>query len=166
VNKTDVQTLLAYDRWANERIFEMLSTMDEAALRQDQSTSHESIFGTLVHLVGAMEVWHARWESRSGVGLPAPSEIDSLAALRERWIAIAAACDAFLEALPENRLEQPVAIQSLSQHEHHHTFAQMFQHLVNHSSYHRGQIITMLRQADASVAGTDLIVFLREQQQA
>jgi uncharacterized damage-inducible protein DinB len=38
----------------------------------------------------------------------------------------------------------------------------MLQHLVNHGTYHRGQVVTMLRQLDAKPIGTDLILFYRE----
>jgi len=38
----------------------------------------------------------------------------------------------------------------------------MLQHVVNHSSYHRGQIATLLRQLGAKPMATDLIVFHRE----
>jgi uncharacterized damage-inducible protein DinB len=36
------------------------------------------------------------------------------------------------------------------------------QHLVNHSTYHRGQVVTMLRQAGVKPVATDLIAFYRE----
>lgn len=39
---------------------------------------------------------------------------------------------------------------------------QMIQHCVNHSSYHRGQLITMMRQVGAtSIPNTDMIAFYR-----
>ncbi|MFY9554137.1 MAG: DinB family protein, partial [Blastocatellia bacterium] len=36
----------------------------------------------------------------------------------------------------------------------------MMQHLANHSSYHRGQVTTMLRQLGAAVSPVDLLVFM------
>jgi uncharacterized damage-inducible protein DinB len=39
---------------------------------------------------------------------------------------------------------------------------QMLQHVVNHQSYHRGQIATMLRQLGAKPISTDMIFFYRE----
>jgi uncharacterized damage-inducible protein DinB len=38
---------------------------------------------------------------------------------------------------------------------------QMLQHLINHGSYHRGQVTTMLRQLGRPAIATDLIVFYR-----
>ena len=43
-------------------------------------------------------------------------------------------------------------------------FSQTFQHLVNHGTYHRGQVVTMLRQLGVQgPPSTDLIAFYREQ---
>jgi uncharacterized damage-inducible protein DinB len=35
------------------------------------------------------------------------------------------------------------------------------QHLANHSTYHRGQVVTMLRQLGAAAPSTDLIAYYR-----
>jgi uncharacterized damage-inducible protein DinB len=40
---------------------------------------------------------------------------------------------------------------------------QMLQHLVNHSTYHRGQVTTLLRQLGAGAVATDFLVFIDEQ---
>src|ERR1700689_3822285 len=39
---------------------------------------------------------------------------------------------------------------------------QMLQHVANHSTYHRGQVTTLLRQLGAKATSTDLIAFYRE----
>jgi uncharacterized damage-inducible protein DinB len=45
--------------------------------------------------------------------------------------------------------------------EYQHTFSQMFHHAVDHSSYHRGQVVTMLRQVGVVPPITGLIFFYR-----
>lgn len=46
-------------------------------------------------------------------------------------------------------------------------FWEMLQHAVNHGTYHRGQVTTMLRQLGAAPArSVDLIVFHRERHAA
>jgi len=39
----------------------------------------------------------------------------------------------------------------------------MMQHLVNHATYHRGQIVTMLRQLGVKPTNTDMIFYFRQQ---
>jgi uncharacterized damage-inducible protein DinB len=36
----------------------------------------------------------------------------------------------------------------------------MMQHVVNHSTYHRGQVVTMLKQLGVQVPSTDLLLYL------
>jgi uncharacterized damage-inducible protein DinB len=43
-----------------------------------------------------------------------------------------------------------------------HRYADMFRHLANHSTYHRGQVAAMLRQLGEKPPATDLIRFYRE----
>lgn len=43
-------------------------------------------------------------------------------------------------------------------------FSNTLQHLVNHGTYHRGQVVTMLRQLGAAAPTTDLIAFYSERQ--
>jgi len=43
---------------------------------------------------------------------------------------------------------------------------QIMQHVVNHGTYHRGQVIAMLRQLGAKGVATDLIAFYRERKAA
>jgi len=39
----------------------------------------------------------------------------------------------------------------------------MIMHCMNHSTYHRGQIITLLRELGATeIPGTDMIAYIRE----
>ncbi len=40
------------------------------------------------------------------------------------------------------------------------TLAQMMQHVVIHSAYHRGQVVTLLRQLGAAAPTTDYLVFV------
>ena len=45
------------------------------------------------------------------------------------------------------------------------TYAQSLQHVVNHSAYHRGQVVTMLRQLGAKPPESmDMVRFYRERQ--
>ena len=43
-----------------------------------------------------------------------------------------------------------------------HTYGQTLQHVVDHASYHRGQVITLLRQLGVKPPSTGLILFYRE----
>ncbi|MQA90344.1 MAG: hypothetical protein GEU90_08915 [Gemmatimonas sp.] len=59
-------------------------------------------------------------------------------------------------------LQRVVAYQNTAGAAFESTFWQMARHVVNHSSYHRGQVATLLRQLGHRPPATDLIAFFRE----
>jgi uncharacterized damage-inducible protein DinB len=62
----------------------------------------------------------------------------------------------------EHDTQRIVTYKDLKGNEYSQPLWQMMQHLVNHSTYHRGQVVTMLRQLGAKPIGMDLVVFYRE----
>jgi len=166
MNLADGIQLFAYDTWATDLFFDALAKIPDDELRRDVGTSHQSIFGTLVHIVGAEEVWLARWTSEDGAppSLPSPDDIASLEELRKRWDRVRRDRDAFVKRLSDEALTEELTMTNSRGETFRHTFQQMFQHLANHSTYHRGQIVTMLRQLGAEPPPTDLIRYYRRRE--
>jgi uncharacterized damage-inducible protein DinB len=60
----DLLALLAYSRWANEKIVEALSSLDAEMYTKDLGSSFPSLRDTLVHLYGADRTWLARVQGK------------------------------------------------------------------------------------------------------
>jgi uncharacterized damage-inducible protein DinB len=60
------------------------------------------------------------------------------------------------------RLDDTIEVHPSTGGAYRHTFGQMFRHAIDHSTYHRGQLVTLLRQVGATPPSTGLIVFYRE----
>ena len=70
---------------------------------------------------------------------------------------------AFLDSLGEDGIARVIEYKLLSRQPGSTPFWQMLQHVVNHASYHRGQVTTMLRQIGAQPGKSmDMIAFYRE----
>jgi uncharacterized damage-inducible protein DinB len=67
----------------------------------------------------------------------------------------------FLDGFAERRLADTVVVRPSTGGEFAHTFRQMFRHTVDHSSYHRGQLVTLLRQLGIKPPSAGLIGFYR-----
>jgi uncharacterized damage-inducible protein DinB len=94
--------------------------------------------------------------------LPA-EQFANVEALQVAWSAHEQDMRAFLEELGETGITRVFGYKTLGGHPGTSTFWQMLQHVVNHASYHRGQVTTMLRQLGASPAKSmDMIAFYRE----
>jgi uncharacterized damage-inducible protein DinB len=62
-----------------------------------------------------------------------------------------------------NQLDRVLRYRTFDGQEMESTFSQMLQHVVNHATFHRGQVTTMLRQLGVPAPKSqDLIRFYRE----
>jgi uncharacterized damage-inducible protein DinB len=158
----EIKLLFAYNSWANDRIFEALTPLSPEDYFRDLKSSHGGIHGTLTHLVGAEKIWLSRWEGRPDKIMLKAEEITSLADLKSIWEKVGRETAGFVARMSDKKLQDTLAITTSKGEQYSQTYQQMFQHLVNHSTYHRGQIITMMRQIGAKPVLTDLIFFYRK----
>ncbi len=158
----EVRELFSYTAWANALVFEAASTLSEEQLGHSVASSFPSVGGTLAHMVGAEWVWLRRWLGESPSGFPDWVAKPSWADLRARLSAVEQERDVFVAGLSDADLSQLVSYRNLAGHAFSDPLGGLIRHLVNHSTYHRGQIATQLRQLGFKPAGTDLIVFLRQ----
>jgi len=158
----ELRELFAYNRWANRRILDAAATLGEDARTKDLGSSFPSVHATLVHMLGAEWIWLSRWQGASPTGLPESWDLSTLDAVRTRWEEVERGQQEIIDALDDDGLRRVVAYRNMKGQPFTSTMAQMLRHVVNHASYHRGQIITMLRQLGAETANTDLIAYYRE----
>ena len=74
MNLSDIRLLFDYSEWANDLAMEAADELPDEDLRRDVGISHNSIFGTLMHMAGAEWIWLERWNGRS----PAKAEAWSM----------------------------------------------------------------------------------------
>ena len=159
MNVADARTLIAYDEWANERLMEALSGLDEEQFTRPLVSSFPSIRDTLAHVVAVEWVWLQRWLGQSPTAPPPWAERPSLAELRERLAEIEAERGEFLDGLSDADLQAQVDYRNLKGGPGSARLGELVQHLVNHSSYHRGQLTTLMRQVGATGPATDFVLF-------
>ncbi len=154
-----VRELYRYNRWANRRIFEAVSQVTPEQFLKDLGGSYPSIRDTLTHVVGSEWLWLRRWKGTSPRTSFQPADFPQLAALRARWLAVEDEQSAFTESVDDELLLSPVAYVNLQGETWEYPLWRQMYHVVNHSSYHRGQVTTMLRQLGARPIATDFLVF-------
>ncbi|MBI4418665.1 MAG: DinB family protein [Ignavibacteriales bacterium] len=155
--------LFAYDGWATRKLLEVVATLSEEQYTRDLESSHGGIRGTLVHAYGAGEIWLKRWEGESPTALITEQDIPTFKLLAERWSVLEKKLEDFLKGVPDARLQAPLAYRNIKGEPISTELWKQMQHLVNHGSYHRGQVVAMLRQLGVKPVATDLINFYREQ---
>ena len=160
---TDLKTMFAYNQWANERLLAIVEQLSPEQYRKEVGSSHGGMHGTLAHLAGAEDVWLKRWKGEPVSGILKADDLPSFDALRAHWSGIAEGMRQFSESLrSDEAIEREVVYRDLKGNEYRQPLYQLVQHLINHSTFHRGQVVTLLRQLGAKPVATDMVVFFRE----
>jgi uncharacterized damage-inducible protein DinB len=158
-----LKSLVDYHYWARDRLLEALAQLSPEELTKDLGNSFPSIRDTLVHLYGAECIWCARWAGKPPWSMPDPSAFPDLPTIRHAWVDQERTVRGVLEDLGERGVGRAIEYRMLNGQPQAQPFWQMLQHLVNHGSYHRGQVTTMLRQLrQRPPKSMDLITFYRE----
>ena len=154
-----IRELYGYNRWASARIFETVRPLTPEQFGRDLGSSYPSVRDTLAHVVGGEWLWLQRWKGSSPKIVFEPADFPRAEALEARWREVEADQRVFLDALTNERLASMVRyVNPQGQPWEYPLWRQMY-HLVNHSSYHRGQVTTMVRQLGSRAVPTDFLVF-------
>src|SRR2546425_7860189 len=162
MTRAEVRALFAFNAWASRRIFDGVGQLAPADYLRDLKSSHGGVHGTLCHMVWAEQRWLHRWLGKPAPAVPQGKDLASLADVRARWEEVEAERGRFLRDLTVAQLADTIAIKPTTGGEYRHSFGDMLRHVVDHSSYHRGQVITLMRQLGVKPPSTGLILFCRE----
>jgi len=159
---TELQLLFTYNDWANKRAIQAASTLTPEQFTKPLGNSFSSVRDTLAHLYGAETIWLQRFHGESPSAFPDLTQITDIASLQAKWNPIAADLLNFVTNLTQQDIDRVVEYKTMKFGVYSNPLWQSLQHVVNHGTYHRGQITTMLRQLGATPILTDLMHFYRE----
>jgi len=163
VNLQDIHDLYDYNYWAKRRILAVVETLSPEQFAKDLSSSHGGIQGTLFHIMGAEEIWFKRWKGESPSSFGTAEQYPSLDLLSDHWDMVEHEVMGFCHMLKSDEdLRKIIAYRNLKGEAYSQPLGRLMQHLVNHSTYHRGQVVTMLRQLGVKPVATDLVAYFLE----
>jgi uncharacterized damage-inducible protein DinB len=161
-SKQDLGRLFDYTAWANHRVMRVAATLSVDDFKRDLKSSHGGVRGTLTHTMSAEWVWLERWKGVSPVKHFDEGDFPTLLEMRERWSVIEDHRASWLGALAEDGPKGVVRYATFDGRTFESALWTLAQHVANHSTYHRGQVIAMLRQLGAKAVGTDMVLWDRE----
>lgn len=153
-----------FNIWATAALANWLSAAPAEVLEKEMPSSFSTIRFTLLHICGAEEVWLYRMNGQAPEGFRFLT--DRFSGTTEealtKWVETAKEFAAYVHGLSEAELEEVCAFRLLNGTEDARPRHQMIHHCMNHSTYHRGQIITMGRSLGLTdPPSTDYIRFIR-----
>jgi uncharacterized damage-inducible protein DinB len=163
LNREELRLLVDFHYWARDRMLEALEPLTPEQFTRDMANSFRSIRDTVVHIYSAEWVWLTRWMGHSPTAALSAAQFPDLATIRTAWKELEPKVRSFLEGNNNDDLARRIEYRLINGQPGASIFWHMLQHVVNHASYHRGQVTTMLRQLGLTPPkSTDMIAFYRE----
>jgi len=162
MNSNEMRSLFAYNDWANARLITDSRVLTLEQLTAGTGTSFHSILGTFVHIFWAEWVWFQRWNGDSPKRKFSTEEFEGLDAVQAQWRDVEEQRILFLDSLTDEQLQRRISYENLQGERWEYTLIHAMQHTANHSTYHRGQIAALLRQAGTPVRSTDFLIYCDE----
>ena len=150
-----------YNAWAHKRLMATINTLDEWQHHKEIASSFSSLYKTLFHVFGAETLWLQRFNNETQ---RRPDDI-----YNGSMTGLSAALDKTDEQLldwivskSENDLKENLHYSSMAGDKFCQPYDILVMHVLNHGTYHNGQLVTMLRQLQVEkIPATDFVAFTR-----
>ena len=169
MNVEEIRGLFAHCHWANRCLLSASRLVSPEDFKRDLRSSHGSVRGTLIHIIGGHWVWLRLWQGEPSKEIVArcdavwdPELFPDVASLEAAHASLEHEQTSFTEKLADDRLTTRGSFENFQGQQSQLSLAEMMQHVLTHSTYHRGQVVTLLRQLGHTPPGTDLVTFLCE----
>jgi uncharacterized damage-inducible protein DinB len=153
-----LRELFVYNYWARDRQLEACAALSEEQFLRPMGNSFSSLRDTLAHLVAAEWIWLERWRGSPTKGLLPASDFPDLRSIEERWRTIEQGVHELLAGLDEEKLASPLNYTSSRGQACSYPLWRSMLHVINHQTYHRGQVTMFLRQLGLAAPALDLLV--------
>ncbi|WP_343633662.1 DinB family protein [Fluviicola sp.] len=160
MNKQYFKGLMNYTHWANRKVMGWLEQLEEEQWNQVHTSSFSSVRETVLHIASAEKIWIDFWNCSPDAVYLSSEFRGSTNDLLATWKLASEGMEQFVNEFPEERLSDPVTFRYPRGGVGRMLYWQSFAHIVNHSTYHRGQLVTLLRQAGfTELSSVDLATY-------
>lgn len=160
---------LGYTVWATTKLSQILEKADDSLLRRPIPSSFPSIEKTILHIWDAEIAWLKRLHGISITEWPSKNFAGDKQALLSGWLQSGVEFKEYMEAQGPEYLQKQIDYRNTAGKPFSNTVEEIIYHVVNHGTFHRGQIVTMLRAGgwaekpeNEVLTSTDLVTYLRE----
>jgi uncharacterized damage-inducible protein DinB len=147
-----------YNYWARDRQLQVCASLTAEQFLRPLAGSFLSLRDTLAHMVAVEWLWLERWKGRSPKSLLSSGDFPALEAVVERWNAVEREMREYLAGLDEEALARSLTYMNFQGEPWTYPLWEMIAHVLNHQSYHRGQVATLLRMLGVQPPHVDFLV--------
>ena len=158
-----LQQYAAYNIWANKIILERIARLPDDIIYKETKSSFTSIYKTVVHLMDVESIWWQRLKLQEHVEWPGKSFNGAFEELSKQLLFLSRQWSEWVSNSNEVNLTHVFAYHNSKKEYFKQPVYEMLLHLFNHQTYHRGQLVTMMREHGIEkIPATDFIVFSRK----
>lgn len=151
-----------YNLWANKRITDAILNMDEGLHQQVVKSSFPNLYATVLHMWDVESAWLQRIHGHEKIMMPSKNfnpnmkeAVNGLLSQSQDWIN-------HMGGITNDMLHEVVSYTNMAGQPFQQPLFQLVHHLFNHQTYHRGQLVTMMRElGETSAPATDFIAWAR-----
>jgi uncharacterized damage-inducible protein DinB len=154
--------LLVYTLWADRLFLSALNDVRPEDLVRDTGSSFPSVLATMAHILGAERTWLSRLSGQPSDRVPGVADFPDRESLTAAWADTSAELEFLLASLTAEQLHADLTWTNTRGETFTRPVWQPLLQLVNHATYHRGQVVTQLRQLGYRAPQSDLIRFFLE----
>ena len=151
----------AFNLWANQKMTDAIMLLPEEKINAEIISSFPSLFKTVLHLLDGESIWWQRLKLQEHIERPSETFTGSFEELQKKLLQQSSLFSEWVSNANEPQLQHVFAfVREKEQYKM--QVCNMLLHLFNHNSYHRGQLVTMLRQSGVTkIPSTDFAAYLR-----
>lgn len=161
--KDTLSQLAAYNIWANQKLLEVIAALPAEKQNQELPSSFKSLYATVLHMLNAESVWWQRMKLQERIISPVENFKGSMQELANELLQQNRQWQQWVDNATDPMLEHVFQYYTAKREMYKQPVCQMILHVFNHGTYHRGQLVNMLRQLGIDkIPQTDFIVWSRK----
>jgi uncharacterized damage-inducible protein DinB len=154
--------LSAYHVWANQLLLDAINQLPEEKQKQKVPSSFKTLYTTLLHMYDAESIWWQRMKLQERVSIPSENFGGDLKELGSSLLHQNKQWNEWITNANAHQLEHVFHYQNSKKEQFRQPIYQMLIHVFNHGTYHRGQLVNILRQLGVEkIPRTDFIDWSR-----
>jgi uncharacterized damage-inducible protein DinB len=158
----DFVSLFAFNRWANAKMLDACRKLTPEQYAAEPVPGWTSVRATVWHISVVTEGWLRGLAGDTDMSFPTESELATVDDAQRLLEHAYGRFDVLLPALTPERLNAPVTLRRRMRTVTLPPWA-VLRHVVNHTTYHRGQVASKLKRFGIQQAETDFVFWAIEQ---
>jgi len=160
--KDILQKYAAYNLWANAQLLPVIGQLPKEKQEQEVPSSFPTLYKTLLHMWDSESVWWQRLKLQERLVIPSEGFNGGMDELCQQVLKQNKLWSDWVSTAQEHMLTHVFHYYNFKKELFKQPVFEVVLHVLNHGTYHRGQLVNMLRQLGVDkIPPTDYIVYSR-----